>query len=183
MAAGQSPSGDLTPAQGRIPNGAPTLDFTGRRVLIAGGSKGIGREMALAFAGAGAQVSVCARGQAGLDALRADAQAQGTPLHTVSADLADAGQIQAWLQAAADALGGIDVLINNATGYGMADDEDGWAASLQIDLMAAVRASRLALPWLRASRDACILNLSSIAAQQPRPGGAPYAAAKAALSH
>ncbi|SSM87239.1 3-ketoacyl-ACP reductase [Acinetobacter baumannii] len=183
MAAGQSPSGDLTPAQGRIPNGAPTLDFTGRRVLIAGGSKGIGREMALAFAGAGAQVSVCARGQAGLDALRADAQAQGTPLHTVSADLADAGQIQAWLQAAAGALGGIDVLINNATGYGMADDEDGWAASLQIDLMAAVRASRLALPWLRASSDACILNLSSIAAQQPRPGGAPYAAAKAALSH
>ncbi|WP_251282190.1 SDR family NAD(P)-dependent oxidoreductase, partial [Enterobacter hormaechei] len=64
-------------------------------MLIAGGSKGIGREMALAFAGAGAQVSVCARGQAGLDALRADAQAQGTPLHTVSADLADAGQIQA----------------------------------------------------------------------------------------
>ncbi|HFF6202616.1 TPA: SDR family NAD(P)-dependent oxidoreductase [Stenotrophomonas maltophilia] len=183
MAAGQSPSGDLTSAQGRIPNGAPTLDFTGRRVLIAGGSKGIGREMALAFAGAGAQVSVCARGHAGLDALRADAQAQGTPLHTVSADLADAGQIQAWLQAAADALGGIDVLINNATGYGMADDEDGWAASLQIDLMAAVRASRLALPWLRASSDACILNLSSIAAQQPRPGGAPYAAAKAALSH
>nr|WP_180863241.1 SDR family oxidoreductase [Stenotrophomonas maltophilia] len=180
---GQSPSGDLAPAKGRIPAGAPTLDFSGRRVLIAGGSKGIGREMALAFAGAGAQVSVCARGQAGLDALRADALAQVFQLHTFSADLADAGQIQAWLQAAADALGGIDVLVNNATGYGMADDEDGWAASLQIDLMAAVRASRLALPWLRASSDACILNLSSIAAQQPRPGGAPYAAAKAALSH
>lgn len=163
--------------------GKPVIDFTGRCVLIAGGSKGIGREMALAFAGAGARISVCARGQAGLDALRADARAQNLELHTFSADLADAGQIQAWLQAAADALGGIDVLVNNATGYGMADDEDGWAASLQIDLMAAVRASRMALPWLRASSDACILNLSSIAAQQPRPGGAPYAAAKAALSH
>ena len=138
-------------------------------MLIAGGSKGIGREMALAFAGAGAQVSVCARGRAGLDALCADAQAQGTPVQAFPADLADPGQIQAWLQAAADALGGIDVLVNNATGYGMADDEDGWAASLQIDLMAAVRASRLALPWLRASGDACILNLSSIAAQQPVP--------------
>ncbi len=174
---------ELAMAQGRIPAGAPTLDLTGRRVLIAGGSKGIGRELALAFAGAGAQVSVCARGQAGLDALQSDAQAQGTPLHTASVDLADLGQIDAWLHAAAEALGGIDVLVNNATGYGMADDEDGWAASLQIDLMAAVRASRLAQPWLRASTDACILNLSSIAAQQPRPGGAPYAAAKAALSH
>ncbi|NMT36807.1 SDR family NAD(P)-dependent oxidoreductase, partial [Stenotrophomonas maltophilia] len=47
-----------------MPAGAPTLDFSGRRVLIAGGSKGIGREMALAFAGAGAQVSVCARASA-----------------------------------------------------------------------------------------------------------------------
>ena len=169
---GSGPFRGSGPGPGSDRPQAPILDFSGRRVLIAGGSKGIGREMALAFAGAGAQVSVCARGRAGLDAPCADAQAQGTPVHAFSADLADPGQIQAWLQAAAD-LGGIDVLVNNATGYGMADDEDGWAASLQIDLMAAVRASRLALPWLRASGDACILNLSSIAAQQPRPGAHP----------
>ena len=163
-------------------DGRPLLDFSGRRVLVAGASKGIGRQMALAFAAAGAQVSICARGQAGLDAVAAEARARNLTVHTRATDLADPAQIQAWLQAAAEALGGIDVLVNNATGYGMSDDEDGWAASLQIDLMAAVRASRLALPWLRASHDACILNLSSIAAQQPRPGAAPYAAAKAALS-
>lgn len=160
-----------------------TLRFDGRRVLIAGGSKGIGRCMALAFAQAGASVSVCARGTPALEALQADARAAELTLHTCIADLADAAQIGAWLQSAAEALGGIDVLVNNATGYGMADNEDGWAASLQIDLMAAVRASRMALPWLRAGIDACILNVSSIAAQQPRPGAAPYAAAKAALSH
>ena len=51
----------------------PSLDYTGRRVLVAGGSKGIGRAMALAFAAAGARVSVCARGEPGLAALRADA--------------------------------------------------------------------------------------------------------------
>lgn len=163
--------------------GMPLLDFRGRRVVVAGGSKGIGRCMALAFAGAGAAVSVCARGEAGLADLGAAATAQGTPLHTAPADLSDPAQIQAWLHAAAEALGGIDVLVNNATGYGMTDDEEGWAASLQVDLMAAVRASRMALPWLRTSADPCILNVSSIAAQQPRPGGAPYAAAKAALSH
>ena len=155
----------------------------GRRVLVAGGSRGIGRCMALAFAQAGASVSVCARGAAGLDGLKAEAQATGLRLHTHAADLADPAQIGAWLRAAADTLSGIDVLVNNATGYGMTDDEDGWAASLQIDLLAAVRASRLALPWLRTATDACILNVSSIAAQQPRPGAAPYAAAKAALSH
>lgn len=163
--------------------GAPVLDFTGRRVLVAGGSKGIGRAMALAFAAAGAQVSVCARGQAGLATLQADAQAHGLHLHTARADLARTEDIAHWLAEAATALGGIDVLVNNATGYGMADDEAGWEASLGVDLMAAVRASRLALPWLQQSADACILNLASIAALQPRPGAAPYAAAKAALMH
>ncbi|MEN5263997.1 SDR family oxidoreductase [Stenotrophomonas sp. TWI587] len=161
----------------------PRLDFTGRRVLIAGGSKGIGRAMALAFASAGACVSVCARGEAGLAALRADAAELGLAVHTASADLSQLDHIDRWLADAAQALGGIDVLVNNATGYGMADDEAGWEASLNVDLMSAVRASRLALPWLQQSSDACILNLASIAAQQPRPGGAPYAAAKAALMH
>jgi 3-oxoacyl-[acyl-carrier protein] reductase len=104
-------------------------------------------------------------------------------VHTVSADLSRLDDIGRWLADAAQALGGIDVLVNNATGYGMADDEAGWEASLNVDLMSAVRASRLALPWLQQSSDACILNLASIAAQQPRPGGAPYAAAKAALMH
>ena len=159
----------------------PRLEFTGRRVLIAGGSKGIGRAMALAFASAGARVSVCARGEAGLAALREDAGALGLAVHTVSADLSRLDDIGRWLADAAQALGGIDVLVNNATGYGMADDEAGWEASLNVDLMSAVRASRLALPWLQQSSDACILNMASIAAQQPRPGGAPYAAAKAAL--
>ncbi|MEG2803162.1 SDR family oxidoreductase [Stenotrophomonas sp.] len=163
--------------------GAPTLDFTGRRVLVAGGSKGIGRAMALAFAAAGARVSVCARGEQGLAALRAEANTRGLALHTVAADLALPEDIGRWLAEAAGALGGIDVLVNNATGYGMSDDEAGWEASLGVDLMAAVRASRLALPWLRQSADACILNLGSIAALQPRPGAAPYAAAKAALMH
>nr|WP_267472920.1 SDR family oxidoreductase [Stenotrophomonas rhizophila] len=158
------------------------MDFTGRRVLVAGGSKGIGRAMALAFAAAGARVSVCAR-EPGLAALRADARALGLDVHTASADLAVLDDIGRWLGDAAGALGGIDVLVNNATGYGMDDGEAGWEASLGIDLMAAVRASRLALPWLRQSSDACILNLASIAALQPRPGAAPYAAAKAALMH
>lgn len=162
-------------------DGRPVIDFTGRRVLIAGGSKGIGRELALAFARAGAQVSACARGQAGLDALQADAQAQGTQLHTFATDLGDLGRIGAWLQAAADALGGIDVLVNNATGYGMADDEDGWAQSIGVDVMAAVRASRHALPWLRKASSPCIITTASIAALHASPHSAPYAAAKAAV--
>jgi len=164
-------------------DGIPRLDYSGRRVLVAGGSKGIGRAMVLAFAGAGAAVSACARGQAGLDALLADAEGLAGRVHAHACDLADGEAIAVWLQAATHALGGIDVLVNNATGYGMNDDEDGWAASLQVDLLAAVRASRLAVPALAQAGDGCILNIASIAGQQPRPTGTPYAVAKAALIH
>jgi 3-oxoacyl-[acyl-carrier protein] reductase len=158
-----------------------TLDFRGRRVVVAGGSKGIGRAIALGFAAAGADVSVCARGETALAAIGRDIGAFGVRAHTMSCDLADARSIASFIPAAAEALGGIDILVNNATGYGMTDDEEGWAKSLGIDLLGAVRASRFALPWLREARDPSILHIASIAALHASPRSAPYAAAKAAL--
>jgi 3-oxoacyl-[acyl-carrier protein] reductase len=164
------------------PDPAP-FDFRGYRVVVAGGSKGIGRGIALAFAGAGAAVSVCARGQAALDDAARDIAARGAAVHAQSCDLADPAAVRAYVEAAADALGGIDVLVNNASGYGFDDDDEGWTAGFEVDLMAAVRASREALPHLKHSPHASILHASSIAAFHPRRHGAPYAAAKAALSH
>jgi len=161
----------------------PPFRLPGYRVLVAGGSKGIGRSIALAFAKAGAMVSVCARGQAALDEVARESSTLGATAHTQSCDLADPDAIRAWVGMAAEALGGIDVLVNNATGYGFAEDDEGWTANFQVDLMAAVRASRCALPYLRKSDHPSILHTSSIAALHPRAGGAPYAAIKAALSH
>jgi 3-oxoacyl-[acyl-carrier protein] reductase len=105
-----------------------------------------------------------------------------TPVHAITCDLADPAAIARWIEAAAHALGGIDVLVNNASGYGFSDDDEGWIAGFEVDLMAAVRASRTALPYLQASPHASILHISSIAAFHPRRHGAPYAAIKAALS-
>ncbi|WP_329740416.1 SDR family NAD(P)-dependent oxidoreductase [Dyella sp. A6] len=154
----------------------------GYRVLVAGGSKGIGRSIALAFAEAGAAVSVCARGQAALDEVAREISGLGAIAHVQRCDLADPNAIHAWVQAGAKALGGIDVLVNNASGYGFNDDDEGWNAGFQVDLMAAVRASREALPYLGQSANPSILHTSSIAAFHPRRNGAPYAAVKAALS-
>jgi 3-oxoacyl-[acyl-carrier protein] reductase len=161
----------------------PPFRLDGYRVVVAGGSRGIGRAMALAFARSGAAVSVCARGEAALIEVRDTIHAGGGRAHAQSCDLADPQAIAAYIDAAAEALGGIDVLVNNATGYGFADDDEGWAANVQVDLMAAVRASRCALPYLKQSDHPSILHTSSIAALHPRAGGAPYAAIKAALSH
>jgi 3-oxoacyl-[acyl-carrier protein] reductase len=163
------------------PDAAP-FDFHGYRVAVAGGSKGIGRSIALAFAGAGASVSVCARGQTALDELARELTARGATAHVQRCDLADPAAIHAWIDGAANALGGIDVLVNNASGYGFGDDEAGWLAGFEVDLMAAVRASREALPYLQRSPHPSILHTSSIAAFHPRRNGAPYAAVKAALS-
>jgi 3-oxoacyl-[acyl-carrier protein] reductase len=158
------------------------FDFHGYRVVVAGGSRGIGRSIALGFAEAGAAVSICARGEEALEEARQALAFYGTLVHAQSCDLAEPAAIASYVANAANALGGIDVLVNNATGYGFTDDDEGWIAGFNVDLMAAVRASRVALPHLKASPAPCILHTSSIAAFRPRASGAPYAAVKAALS-
>ncbi|MEO8747431.1 MAG: SDR family oxidoreductase [Rhodanobacter sp.] len=163
-------------------NGHP-FDFSGYRVLVAGGSRGIGRSIALGFAQAGAAVSICARGATALQATRAEIAAHGVVAHARCCDLADPADIEAWVSEAAGALGGIDVLVNNASGYGFGEDDSAWLAGFQVDLMAAVRTSRAAVPHLQHSAHACILHTSSIAAFHPSAGGgAAYASVKAALS-
>src|SRR6185312_11909515 len=108
---------------------------------------------ALAFAEAGAAVSLCARGQVALDEAARALAAYGGQVHAQACDLGEPAAIEAW------------------------------SANFNVDLMAAVRASRAALPHLAASPRACILHTSSIAALHPRKNGPAYAAMKAALSH
>lgn len=158
------------------------FDFSGYRVVVAGGSRGIGRSIALGFAEAGAAVAICARGAAALEETRQALVAHGVPAHAQRCDLADADAIASWVADAAAALGGIDVLVNNASGYGFDERDESWLAGFNVDLMAAVRTSRAALPHLAASPHGCILHTSSIAAFRPRASGAAYAAVKAALS-
>lgn len=156
----------------------------GARVLVAGGSRGIGLAIAQGLAREGAKLSICARGaptlQQAADVLLRDG---ATAAHTQQCDLADPAQIQAWIDAAAAELGGIDILVNNASGYGNGNDDASWQAGFDIDLMAAVRANRAALPHLRLSALPAILNISSINASVPTPRAAAYSAAKAALNY
>ena len=158
-----------------------TFDFKGRRVVVAGGSRGIGRAIAMGFAQAGADVSICARGAQGLEQTRAELVALGARAHAAPCDLADGAAVQRYVQEAGAALGGIDVLVNNASGFGMADDEAGWAAGLAVDVMAMVRASHAALPLLEQSTGSSIIHISSISGFRPSTRAPAYAAVKAAM--
>jgi 3-oxoacyl-[acyl-carrier protein] reductase len=157
------------------------IDLGGKRAIVAGGSRGIGRAIALAFAEAGAGVSICARGAERLAATREEIGRHGGAAHAAVCDLADAAAVPRYIEEAAAALGGIDILVNNASGFGGTDDEAGWEVSVSVDLLATVRASRAALPFLEKSESGTILNISSISGFRATPRTPPYAAVKAAV--
>ena len=156
------------------------ISFKGKKVLVGGGSRGIGRSIALAFAGGGADVAICARGPEGLRAAETELRQHGTKIFSMACDLGDESQVIRYVNEAAKALGGVDVLINNASGVGMKDDESGWLASVNIDLFGTTRATRAAIPFLEKSKGS-IVNISSISGLKAVPRSLPYAAVKAAL--
>ena len=159
------------------------IDFSGARVVVCGGSRGIGRSIARAFAEAGAGVSLCARGAEDLAHVAAELAQFGQRVHTERCDLARASEIAGYVPRAAQALGGIDVLVNNATGTGMGGDESAWRAGIDVDLLATVRASAAAEPFLEKSGRAAIVNVSSISGLRPTVRNPAYAAVKAAVMH
>jgi len=156
------------------------ISLAGRNAIVTGGSRGIGRAIALAFAEAGANVSICARGDRALRQTEKELRRHGTLVHAAVCDLADGAAVEAYVRAAAQALGGIGILVNNASGFGVTDDEAGWATSVAVDLLASVRASRAALPFLERAQGT-ILHISSIRALRAGERTIPYGAAKAAL--
>ena len=157
------------------------IDLTGKRAIVAGGSRGIGRATALAFAECGASVSICARGAEALEAAWQEIAACGVKAHAATCDLADGDAVARYIGEAAEALGGIDILVNNASGFGSSDDEAGWEKSLSIDLMATVRAIWAARPIMEAQGSGSIINISSISGMGASARTPPYGAVKAAL--
>jgi 3-oxoacyl-[acyl-carrier protein] reductase len=158
------------------------ISFGNKNVVVTGGSRGIGRSIALAFAAAGANVSICARGVEALRDAERELKARGGKAHAAACDLADGAAVARYVAEAGAALGGIDVLVNNASGFGASDDEAGWAASIQVDLMASVRASRAALPLIERAGGGAIVHIGSIAGLQASARTPPYGAVKAALA-
>ena len=156
------------------------LGLQNKNIIVTGGTRGIGLAAAAACAAEGANVSICGRTQQSLDAAVKDLQKHGTQVHGAICDIADAEQIKAYVAAAADALGGIDGLVNNPSGFGNSDDEESWSRGIDIDVMGVVRCTWAATDALKASKGA-IVNVSSISGIGASAGSAAYGAVKAAV--
>ena len=158
------------------------IDFAGKKAIICGGSRGIGKAIALGFAQCGGDVSICARDSKVLEETRAEIAKLGHKAHAASADLAKGDAVRGYVRDAIAALDGVDLLVNNASAFGSSDDDKGWSSSLAIDMMAIVHATQEALPALKQSQGS-VVNISSIAALHPAARQPPYGAIKAAVIH
>lgn len=156
-----------------------TIDLIGKKALIAGASRGIGLAMAHALARAGADVAICARSPQPLQDAARQLHAHGRRVSTMACDLSDPTQVQAWVNQAITELGGVDILINNASGFGRTDDEAGWQTSISLDLLAGIRACHGVIPHMRPG--SAILHITSIAGLKASPRSVPYGAIKAAM--
>lgn len=158
------------------------LGLQGKRALVVGASRGIGKAIAQELAREGARVCLCARGA---EALEAAAREVGAGAATVVADVATPEGAASAVDAAISALGGLDVLVNNAGGshgagaFDKATSEQ-WRHVVDLNLMAAVWCSQRALPWMQAHGGGAIVHVSSIYGREYATS-APYTAAKAGL--
>jgi 3-oxoacyl-[acyl-carrier protein] reductase len=161
------------------------LGLAGRIAVVTGASQGIGRAIALTLAAEGADVVAVARRREPLERLSKDVAGLGRDAHAVSADVATAEGVQTTVTAALERFGRVDVLVNNA-GKGSPKPmleltDDDWRASLELNLMSAVRMSLTCVPHMRERGFGRIVNISSRVGREPDPYFTPYAAAKAAL--
>ena len=162
------------------------LQLKGKTAVVTGGTRGIGRAIAETFADEGANVAICARNADQVAEAVKALEAKGVKAFGQAVDIADGPALKAFVTAAGEALGGIDVLVSNASALVQGNAEEAWQSMFDIDVMGAVRSFEAARPFLEKAAaekgDAAFLITSSISAAETDDPNS-YGAMKAAQIH
>lgn len=158
------------------------LRLTGRKALVTGASRGIGRAIAVELAREGCDLALCARGAEPLQALAKELGDTGRAIYAQAVDVADEQAVAGFVETAAMRLSGLDIVVSNVSG-GALKGPDQWRLSFQTDLLAFVRIAEAAVPYLQRSDAAAIVAVGTTSAFDTLPPTSPnsYAALKAAV--
>ena len=159
------------------------LGLKGKRAVITGGSKGIGRAVADGFAAEGADVAICARNADEVGIAVSALKSKGVKAFGRALDVADGAALSGWIAASAQELGGIDALVCNVSALAVGDNADTWEKSFRVDMMHTVNAVQAAVPFLEQSQCASIVLISSVSGFEVDFAAGSYGAVKAALIH
>lgn len=162
------------------------LDLNGKTALVTGGSRGLGKAVALAMAGKGAKVAVCGRKKENLDKAAADFEKAGSDILALPADVGRADHVTDLFEAVGERFGRLDILVNNVgtnifTPSVAEADEALWDKMMQASLKSVFLTSSRAVEFMKAQGAGKIINISSIAARKAAPGMGLYCIAKAGL--
>jgi len=162
------------------------FDLHGKKAFITGASRGIGQEIAVAFAEAGADLALVARSEDGLAATAEKAAGFGREAHVIRADVTDQDAVEGAVAAAVDRLGHVDIVVNNAGGSNFVVPflelrVPGWDKLMRLNLTSAVFVCAAPWPRLAERGQGTVINVASVAGLAASPFLSPYGASKAGL--
>lgn len=149
------------------------LHLDGRKAVVTGGSKGLGRAIAGELAREGADVAICSRDREEVSQAGKELEAHGRAVFARAADVTDPDQVKQFVADSASALGGIDILVNNAGRahpgtFATLTDED-WKEDLNVKLFSMIRCSREVLPYMKDRSGGRIININAVQGKSPDP--------------
>lgn len=157
------------------------LGLKGKKAIITGGTRGIGRAIAETFAAEGCDVAICARDGAAVAETVKSLSSKGVKASGQAVDVSDSEATEKWVQDMAAELGGIDIVVANVSALAGGAGEDAWRRMLEIDMLGTVRVVDAAKPYLDKSDAASIVAISSTAALESSQGIRAYTGVKAAV--
>ena len=157
------------------------LGLSGKKAIITGSTRGIGRAIANLLAYEGVDLGICSRNQAEVDSTVAELSAKGVKVVGSVVDVADKATYQDWIADVGKQLGGIDIFVPNVSAGGGNMSEEGWEANFNVDLLGTTRGVEASMPFLEKSSAAAIVVISSTAGVETFMGPQPYNAIKGAL--